>query len=128
MIPALGSPPKAFGSWPANAHQRTHAKRSAQGCCGSEEENDGTQVKNERVREIGETQRGKRHSKRSRCTSNRSSCEKHQAQERVSQEEGKARRSSRSGVHPGDVQQHHHHAYRSGWARRKLVVCRFGGL
>src|SRR5271165_909361 len=100
MLPRTTSPPQSSGSWPAHAHQCAYSKRSAQGRCGSEEENDGTQVRNERVREIGETQRGKRHSKRSRCTSNRSSCEKHQAQERVSQEEGKARRSARSGVHP----------------------------
>src|ERR1700722_5486299 len=128
MLPGFASPPKSSGSWPAHAHQRAPAKRSAQGRGGSEEENDGTQVRNERVREIGETQRGKRHPKRSRCTSNRSSCEKHQAQERVSQEEGKAHRSSWSGVHPGDVQQHHHHAYRPGWPRSELVVGRFGRL
>src|ERR1700732_3760439 len=128
MLPGLASPPKSSGSRPAHAHQRAHAKRSTQGRGGSKEENHGTQVGNERVGKIGETQRGKRPSKRSGCASNRSSCEKHQAQERVSEEEGKTRGSSRNGVHPSDVQQHHHHSHRPGWPRRKLVFGRFGRL
>src|ERR1700722_17793661 len=128
MLPRTAPPPKSSSSWPAYAHQRAHAQRSAQGRCGSEEENDGAQVRNESVEKTGETQRGKRPSKRSGCTSNRSSCEKHQAQERVSQEEGKARRSSRSGVHPSDVQQHHYHSHRPGWPGSELVFGWFGGI
>src|SRR5580704_12834014 len=128
MLPRTAPPPKSSSPWPAHAHQCTHAERSAQGRGGSEEENDGAQVRNEGVEKTGDTQRGKRPSKRSGCTSDRSSCEKQQAQERVSQEEGKARRSSRSGVHPSDVQQHDHYSHRPGWPRGKLVFGRFGGL
>src|ERR1700684_668617 len=55
MLSRLASSPKSSGSRAAHAYQRTHAQRSAQGCGGSEEENDGSQVRNERVEKTGET-------------------------------------------------------------------------
>ena len=51
-----------------------------------------------------------------------------QAQEGISQEEGKADRAARLGLHSGDVQQHDRHAHRSGWPRGQLVLRRFVGF
>src|SRR5580658_3316570 len=55
MLSRLASSPKSSSSWTTHAYQRTHAQGSAQGRSGSEEENDGTQVRNELVGKTGET-------------------------------------------------------------------------
>src|ERR1700726_3964233 len=55
MLPRLASSPKPSRSRTAHAYQRAHAQRAAQGRGCSEEENDGTQVRNEGAKKTGET-------------------------------------------------------------------------